>query len=80
MRNLISGIVGICFGSFILLGFVLRGGPRGAGGYLVGQYIALGMGALFVVGGVYYIVKGFNELRPPAPPRRRRKRQSTDRE
>jgi uncharacterized membrane protein HdeD (DUF308 family) len=75
MRNLISGVVGIVLGAFILLGSLLRGGPQGEGAYRAGQVTALLFGLLCLVAGIYYLVKGIKERsQPPARPKRPRRR------
>src|SRR5437868_3600487 len=58
MRSLVSGTVGLLFGVFILVGFAMRGGAQGQGAYRAGQYMGLLTGIFFVVGGIYYLVKG----------------------
>jgi len=73
MRNLISGIVGLAFGGFILLGMLLRGGPQGEGAYYAGQVCALVMGVLFFFGGAVYLILGLREIQPEAPRRKRRR-------
>jgi len=73
MRNLISGIIGLAWGGFILVACVLRGGPQGEGAYYAGQICALVMGVLFFVGGVVYFILGLRELRPDVPRKKRRR-------
>ena len=58
MRNIVSGVVGVLFGGFILLSALLRGGPQGSGPYFTGQVIGLLTGVLLFVGGFYYLWKG----------------------
>ena len=73
MRNLISGIVGLAFGGFILLSMLLRGGPQGEGAYYAGQVCALVMGVLFFFGGAVYLILGLREIQPEGPRRKRRR-------
>jgi hypothetical protein len=57
MRNWISGILGMAFGSLLVAGQLMQGGPRGSGSYLAGQYAALGLGVLILVFGIFYLRK-----------------------
>jgi hypothetical protein len=76
MRSLISGAVGVLFGGFILFNFLIQGGAKGESAYRAGQYVALVMGILFFVGGVYYLVIGLREQGQSSRKRKkRRKRQ-----
>jgi hypothetical protein len=74
MRSLISGIVGLGLGGLILIGSLVRGGPRGEGAFLAGQLLGLLMGLLFLAAGVFYLVKGIREMNQPPPVKRRRTR------
>ena len=74
MRKLISGIIGLAWGGFILLGTVLRGGLQGEGAYYAGQVCGLVMGILFFFGGAVYLFLGVRELQPEVPRRKRRRR------
>jgi len=78
MRNLLSGIVGIVFGTFMLLGSLLRGGLQGGGAYLAGQVMGLVFGIVFLVAGVFYLVKGIKEVKRPPERELRRKRRPLD--
>lgn len=74
MRNLISGIIGLVWGGFILVAMLVRGGLQGEGAYYAGQVCGLVMGVLFFFGGLVYFILGLRELRPERPRRRRRRR------
>lgn len=78
MRNLISGIVGLAWGGFILIACLPNGGPQGEGAYYVGQILGLVMGILFFFGGAVYLFLGLRELQPDAPRRKRRKKRRRD--
>jgi hypothetical protein len=78
MRNLISGIIGLAWGGFILLAALLRGGPQGEGAYYAGQICALVMGILFFFGGAVYLFLGIRELLADAPRKKRRRRRRRD--
>jgi hypothetical protein len=78
MRKLISGIIGLAWGGFILLGTVLRGGLQGEGAYYAGQVAGLITSILFFVLGGVYLILGLRELQPEAPRRKRRRRRRDD--
>jgi predicted Zn finger-like uncharacterized protein len=76
MRNLISGVVGVLFGGAILL-YGLSS-PRGAGAFAAGQMMGMVFGALFLGGGVFYLVQAAREWSDrdweQEPKRRKRRR------
>lgn len=74
MRNLLSGIIGVVFGGFILT----SGRPQGEGAYYQGQLIGLMIGLLLFFGGFYYLYKAFVELKPrPKKKRKGREKEET---
>lgn len=81
-RNMISGVVGVLFGGFILFNSLSHGGPQGEGAYRVGGFIGLFLGLLMFGGGIYYLVKaakGSNGNRPKAKKTGRPKAAATSR-
>jgi predicted lipid-binding transport protein (Tim44 family) len=82
MRNLLSGIFGICFGLAVLCG---GGAASSQGGmYRIGTYAGMICGGVFFLAGVPYLILGIMELansgasREPRRFRRRRKPASPD--
>ena len=63
MRYLIFGSIGVLWGGFILLGYILKGGPEGDGAFLAGQFIGLLWGALLFGAGLYYAIRGMRKVR-----------------
>jgi hypothetical protein len=78
MRNLISGIIGLAWGGFILLAGLLNGGPQGEGAYYAGQMCGFVMGVLFFFGGAVYLFLGIRELQADTPSKKRRRRRRDD--
>ena len=63
MRNLVSGIVGVVFGSlWTLNAFLNSPGSKGeSGAYAGGQFAAAIFGVVFLAAGAYYLRKGLRE-------------------
>ncbi len=62
-RNLISGVIGVVFGSLWTLNGLLSGAASRAGDspYAAGKFAALIFGFAFLAAGIYYLRKGFRE-------------------
>lgn len=59
MRNRIFGLIGVLWGGFILATKMSGGAAQsGNAAYQTGQNIALGLGVLLFVAGLYYLIKG----------------------
>jgi hypothetical protein len=74
MRKLISGIVGLVWGGFILIMSLIHGGPQGEGGAYAGAVCGLVHGILFFVFGAIYLFLGIRELQSEARRQKRRRR------
>ena len=63
MRNLVSGIVGVVFGSLWTVNALLSnpGARAGSSPYAAGQFGAAIFGVVFLAAGVYYLRKGLRE-------------------
>jgi len=62
MRHIVSGVIGLLLGCLIVVNF-LRNGPQGQGAYAAGQLIALAVGVLLLLAGIYYLVLGIRTKR-----------------
>ena len=58
MRNRVFGAIGVVWGGGIVIYTLVRGLPQGQGAYAVGQTCGVVLGALLLVVGLYYLVKG----------------------
>ncbi len=62
-RNLVSGIIGVVFGSLWTAGALLSppGSNGETGSYAAGQMIGAVFGVVFLAAGIYYLRKGLRE-------------------
>lgn len=58
MRNRIFGAIGVVWGGAILASAFFRGLPESSGAYAAGQNAGLIFGALLLITGAYYLLKG----------------------
>lgn len=58
MRNRIFGGIGVVWGGGVLIYSLIKGGPQGQGAYAAGQTGGLIFGALLLVIGLYFLIKG----------------------
>jgi hypothetical protein len=76
MKNLIPGIIGIALGALILYGYLVWGGPQGAGAFQTGQTAGLVFGLLLLLAGIFYLVRGFQMMGQPPRGKKRPKKRS----
>lgn len=58
MRNRIFGAIGVLWGGAILGRALLHGGPQDSGAYAAGHTAGVVFGALMLLVGGYYLIKG----------------------
>ncbi len=74
MRNAIFGGIGVLWGLAILLYGFLGGGPSSGGAYGAGQMVGMVFGVLLLGAGLFYLVRGIQELNQGKEEKRPRKR------
>jgi len=68
MWDRIVGLVGVSWGGYVLVGAVLRAGREGTSAFGGSQISGLVLAVLFIIAGVYFLLRGAGKKGQPARP------------